>query len=362
MKKYIIPICAFSIVFLSLLTLYSAAYSDGPWQASSVFMRQLIWVALGWSAFFIFSRFHYRNLLSLAYPFYIVLILFLAAVLIIGGVRLGAQRWIKIWWFNFQPSEFVKIAVVLVLSQYFSRKEFGAINANASRLSFYRGLVLPFLIIALPFGLILKQPDLGTGLMILFIFLGMVYYSAVKMRYLIFILASGAAFSPIFWHFLKDYQRDRLLVFMNPNSDPLGAGYTVIQSKIAIGAGGFFGKGWLSGTQGQLNFLPEAHTDFIFGVFSEETGFIGAVLLIGLYYIMIQRVITISERANDEFGRLVSFGIGLMLAVQVYVNISMTLGFSPVVGLPLPLMSYGGSSMLATLICLGILYNIDNAK
>ena len=170
MKKYIIPICAFSIVFLSLLTLYSAAYSDGPWQASSVFMRQLIWVALGWSAFFIFSRFHYRNLLSLAYPFYIVLILFLAAVLIIGGVRLGAQRWIKIWWFNFQPSEFVKIAVVLVLSQYFSRKEFGAINANASRLSFYRGLVLPFLIIALPFGLILKQPDLGTSLMILFIF------------------------------------------------------------------------------------------------------------------------------------------------------------------------------------------------
>jgi rod shape determining protein RodA len=172
----------------------------------------------------------------------------------------------------------------------------------------------------------------------------------------VFLLGTGL--SPVFWHFLKDYQKDRLLVFLSPNSDPLGAGYTIIQSIIAIGSGRLFGKGWLAGTQGQLNFLPEAHTDFIFGIFSEEFGLLGCVLLIGIYYTLIRNAFLASERTEDNFGRFFCFGVGLMLALQVYINISMTMGLSPVVGLPLPLMSYGGSSMLVTFIGLGIVQNI----
>lgn len=346
------------IVFLSLLTLYSAVYPKSPFDPNSVFFRQLIWVMLGWTAFIILSRTHYRKLLYGIYPFYGVVILALVLVLSVGGIRLGAQRWIKIWWFNLQPSEFAKISIILVLSHYFSRKALNDIRLNVGSLSFLRGIVFPFLIIGIPFGLILKQPDLGTALLLVFIFLGMAYFSGVKVRYILLILGAGILLSPLFWHFLRDYQKDRILVFLNPNSDPLGAGYTIIQSKIAIGSGRFLGKGWLSGTQGQLNFLPESHTDFIFGIFSEETGFIGSFFLLGLYYVLILEAFHIAEKTSDNFGKLFSFGIGLMLAVQVYINVSMTLGISPVVGVPLPLMSYGGSNMLVNFVCLGILQNI----
>lgn len=357
-RNYIIPISAFVIVCLSLFTLYSAVYPKNTFDGNSVFLRQLIWVILGWLAFLFFSRIPYRSLLNFIYPFYLLATFSLILVLAIGAMRLGAQRWIKIWWFNFQPSEFAKIAIILVLSRYFSRKGLDEIRLNVGNLSFCRGIVFPFLIIALPFGLILKQPDLGTALLLLFIFLGMAYFSGVKLRYIISVLCLGLALSPVFWHFLRDYQKDRILVFLNPNSDPLGAGYTVIQSKIAIGSGRFLGKGWLSGTQGQLNFLPESHTDFIFGIFSEETGFLGCLFLLALYYFIVRSAFSISERSGDNFGKLFSFGIGLMLSIQVYINISMTLGISPVVGVPLPLMSYGGSSMLVNFVCLGILQNI----
>ena len=359
LKDYFIPISVFVITSLSLLTLYSAVYSKGPFEEGSVFIRQLMWISLGWLAYFIFSRFYYRRLINFIYLFYSVVIFFLMLVLIIGMMRLGAQRWIKLWWFNFQPSEFAKLAVILVLSHYFSRKSLADIRLDVRRLSFLKGIVWPFLLIAVPFGLILKQPDLGTALVLLFIFLSMAYFSGVKIRYIILILAIAAFISPVFWHFLKDYQKDRLLVFLNPNFDPLGAGYTIIQSKIAIGSGRFFGKGWLAGTQGQLNFLPEAHTDFIFGIFCEETGLAGALLLIGIYYLLFRQAFAISGRSDDYFGKFLAFGIGLMFAGQVYINISMTQGLSPVVGLPLPLMSYGGSSMLVSFVSLGILQNIN---
>ena len=358
-RAHAIAIAVFVIVSLSLLMLYSEIYPKHAFDTSSVFFRQLVWAVLGWIVFIIFSRIPFRGLLAVIYPFYVVIIVLLSFVLAAGAARLGAQRWIKIWWFNFQPSEFAKIAIILVLSHYYSRKAVNQIRLNIGSLSFLRGIVYPFLIILVPFGLIVKQPDLGTALLLMFIFLGMAYYSGVKMRYILLILVVGSALSPFLWHCLRDYQKDRILVFLNPNSDPLGAGYTIIQSKIAIGSGRIFGKGWLSGTQGQLNFLPESHTDFIFGIFSEETGFLGSLFLLGLYGVLIFESFRIAQKANDNFGKLFAFGIGLMLAIQVYINISMTLGISPVVGVPLPLMSYGGSNMLVNFLCLGIVQNIN---
>ena len=359
LKDYLIPIIALLITSLSLLTLYSAVYIKGPFREGSVFIRQLSWILLGWFAYFIFSRLSYRRLINFIYPFYFLVIFFLLLVLVIGMMRLGAQRWIKLWWFNFQPSEFAKLAVILVLSHYFSQKSLADIRLDVGKFSFGKGIIYPFLLMLIPFGLILKQPDLGTALILLFVFLSMAYFSGVKMRYIALLLAAGAFISPLFWHFLKNYQKDRLMVFLNPNFDPLGAGYTIIQSKIAIGSGRLFGKGWLAGTQGQLNFLPESHTDFIFGIFGEETGFAGALLLLGLYYLLFRQAFAISARTDDNFGKFLAFATGLMFAMQVYINISMTQGLSPVVGLPLPLMSYGGSSMLVSFVFLGILQNIN---
>ncbi len=360
MRTYVIPIAALIIVCLSLFTLYSATYGRGPLEQGSVFIRQLTWIVLGWLVFFIFSRISYRKLLNFIYPFYIVVTFLLLLVLVVGAARLGAQRWIKIWWFNLQPSEFAKIAVVLVLSHYFSRKGIEDISLNTYRLSFYRGLCVPFFIIIIPFALIFKQPDLGTALIVMFILLGMAYFSGVKARYVVGVIGSAILLSPVLWHFLKGYQKDRLMVFLNPNSDPLGAGYTIIQSKIAIGSGRLFGKGWLAGTQGQLNFLPEAHTDFIFGIFGEETGFLGCAILLFLYYLIIRKAFEIASSVDDNFGKLLAFGIASMLGMQVYINVSMTMGISPVVGVPLPLMSYGGSSIILSFMSLGILYNIEN--
>lgn len=190
----------------------------------------------------------------------------------------------------------------------------------------------------------------------------MVYLSGVKLRYILGFLLLCLLLLPILWHFLRDYQKDRLMVFLNPNIDPLGAGYTVIQSKIAIGSGGLFGKGWLGGTQSQLHFLPESHTDFIFATFAEEWGFCGVAILLFLIYFLIHEGIIIANRASDNFAKLLAWGICLMLGIQVFINVAMNMGLAPIVGIPLPLMSYGGSSMLVTFIALGILVNIDKYK
>jgi rod shape determining protein RodA len=277
-------------------------------------------------------------------------------------VRLGAQRWFKIVWFNFQPSEIAKLIMIIFLARYFSRKSIADVSLLASKFGLLRALVLPFLFVAIPMGLIVKQPDLGSSSMILFIFITMLYLSGVRARYIVIFLLITIVSFPILWQFLRDYQKERLLVFLNPNIDPLGAGYTVIQSKIAIGSGGLFGKGWLRGSQSQLHFLPESHTDFIFATFAEEWGLLGSAILLFLYYLLIRQGIQIALRTQDYFGRLLALGISLMLGIQVFVNIAMTLGLAPVVGLPLPLMSYGGSSIFVTLLSLGILANIDKTR
>jgi len=219
-------------------------------------------------------------------------------------------------------------------------------------------LIVPCIIIGIPFVLVLLQPDLGTALLLIPIFLAMLVVSGASGKYVIGMIAAGILAAPFFWHFLREYQRQRLMVFISPNIDPLGAGYTIIQSKIAIGSGGLVGKGWLNGTQNQLNFLPERHTDFIFSVVGEEFGFLGASALVLLFFVLVKKAFVIANQTSDMYGRCIATGIGVMLAMQVIINVGMTIGLMPVVGIPLPLVSYGGSSLLATMIAIGLLLNV----
>lgn len=353
-----ILLIALLIAFIGISSIYSSTYQ----KETSLWQQQVIWVILGIISFFILSNFNYRRLWDATYFLYAFALILLLAVFLSGAVRLGAQRWLKFAWFNFQPSELVKLIMVIVLARYFSRKSADEVSLLSAKFGIFRGLIIPFVFIVIPMGLIVEQPDLGSGAIIFFIFIVMFYLSGVKLRYVFIFLLIIALSLPLFWQILRDYQKERLLVFLNPNIDPLGAGYTLIQSKIAIGAGGFFGKGWLSGTQGQLYFLPESHTDFIFATFAEEWGFLGSSILLVLYYFLIREGFLIGQRTGDHFGRLLSWGISLMLGIQIFTNIAMTMGLMPVVGLPLPLMSYGGSSMVSTFISLGILVNIDKRR
>ncbi|MBI4972574.1 MAG: rod shape-determining protein RodA [Candidatus Omnitrophica bacterium] len=361
-SKFSILLVALLIAFLGILSIYSSTYQKEGQLWKAIYRRQMLWVILGILLFFLFSNFNYRRLWDATYFLYALAILLLVLVFILGIVRLGAQRWLRIAWFNFQPSEITKLIMIIFLSRYFSKKSVDNISPVASRLDIWKGLITPFIFTIVPIGFIIEQPDLGSAAIIFFMFIAMLYLGGIKVRYLLIFFGIIILFSPLFWYLLRGYQRERLMVFLNPSLDPLGAGYTVIQSKIAIGSGGLFGKGYLCGTQSSLRFLPESHTDFIFGTFAEERGFFGSCLLLFLYYFLISKGMAIAERANDEFGKLLSLGISLLLSTQTFINIAMNLGLAPVVGLPLPLMSYGGSSVLTTFIALGILANIDKRR
>jgi len=360
--KLLILAVALAITCLGVLSIYSSTYQKEGQLWKLIYQRQIFWIFLGVILYLFISKLNYRTLWDITYILYAIAVFFLLLVFILGIVRLGAQRWMRIGWFNFQPSELAKIIMVIFLARYFSAKSIDDVSLKVNRYGIIRAFIVPFLFVAIPVGLVIEQPDLGTGLIIMFIFIAMMYMGGVRLRYLLLILLAALISLPIIWQFLHDYQKARLTVFLNPNIDPLGAGYTVIQSKIAIGSGGFFGKGWLSGTQSQLYFLPEAHTDFIFATFAEEWGFFGTAVLLFLYYLLIRCGISIATSANDHFGRLLAFGITLMLGIQIFINIAMNLGLAPVVGVPLPLMSYGGSSIMVTFISLGILANIGKRR
>jgi rod shape determining protein RodA len=361
MKSTNLAILAVAILIstLGIMSIYSSTYEKESLTWQMTYQRQIFWAILGLALFMLMSNFPYHRLRDISYFLYAAALFLLFLVFLLGAVRLGAQRWLKFAWFNFQPSEVAKIVIVIFLARYFSRKSVDNISLLVNKTGMLDGVVLPFIFIAIPMGLIIEQPDLGSGTMILAVFAVMLYLTGVRLRQIILFLALIILLTPVAWHFLRDYQRDRLMVFLNPNIDPLGAGYTVIQSRIAIGSGGFLGKGWLSGTQSQLRFLPESHTDFIFATFAEEWGFLGCLLLLSAYYFLIVQGLRIGFKTKDNFGRLLAFGISAMLGIQVFINIAMNLGFAPVVGLPLPLMSYGGSSILMTFIALGILANIN---
>lgn len=263
---------------------------------------------------------------------------------------MGAQRWIQIGPISIQPSEFSKVIMIIALATL--------LESRIGHLSKWREVIPVALFVLVPFLLVAKQPDLGTGLVFLAIFLGMIFVAGISLKILGIVFGAFLAMLPIIWQFLHDYQKMRIMVFIDPNVDPLGSGYHIIQSKIAIGSGMLFGKGLFGGTQSQLNFLPENHTDFIFAVVGEEFGFIGAVFLLCLYLIVLWRGVKIARECKDAFGMLLASGITSMLAFHLLVNVGMTMGVMPVTGIPLPLMSYGVSSLLTNVTCLGLLMNI----
>ncbi|MFP4472353.1 MAG: rod shape-determining protein RodA [Candidatus Omnitrophota bacterium] len=351
------------IIGIGLAALYSAAF-DNIRVSQDVFYDQLIFALIGLVITFILSRTDYRITFDIAYIFYGIVVLMLVAVLVAGRHALGATRWLSIAGISFQPSEIAKLAVILALARYLSSCKPAL---TFSWHDFWGGvlwqdMLVPFLITAVPMLLIFKQPDLGTALLFIGIFVAVLYASELDVRYVLSFLGLCLLMVPFGWQILKPYQKDRLLVFLNPNIDPLGAGYTIIQSKIAIGSGQVIGKGWLSGTQNQLNFLPERHTDFIFSVIGEEWGVVGTLLVLFCYAVLIFAGLKVAEQVKDRYGTLLAVGIISILTLQVVINIGMVLGLCPVVGLTLPLISYGRSSFLIFMIMMGLLLNLSKRR
>lgn len=338
---------------MGLGILYSAvtAGEANPQQAYCV--KQMIWLGGGFAIMLFSLLFHYKVLEQWAPGIYIGSILLLVCVLLFGKYVAGSRRWLVMGPFTLQPSELVKITVIIVMARHYSR------YATVGGLSF-RDLIRPGLLVLLPFGLIAKQPDLGTGMVSVLIAASMTVFVKIERRTFA-CMAAGAALSiPLAWSFfLKGYQKLRVLTFLNPDRDPLGAGYHIIQSKIAIGSGMLTGKGFLKGTQNALSFLPEQHTDFILSVLAEEFGFAGSAFLLLVYLVFIVWGLNIAYRCREPFGTLLSYGVTAMIAWQVFINMGMVMGLMPVVGMPLPLISYGGSSVLTTMIGIGILMNVS---
>lgn len=320
----------------------------------SFYMKQALWIALGFGMFFITYWVDYRKVAGLAPVFYITAVVLLALVLVIGKVRLGAQRWISIGGFILQPSEITKVFIILVLARMLS-----SLQQYRDK---FRFVLIPLAVMALPLGLIVVQPDLGTTMVCVPVVLTMLYLAGARLKHLILLLLVGMLSMPFLWHKLHDYQKNRILIFLNPNLDPLGAGYTAIQSKIAVGSGGFSGKGWCKGSQTQLNFIPEKHTDFIFSVVAEERGFIGGIVVIAFYWLLILCAVNAAIQSNDTVGRLICGGVGALFFVQVMINIGMTVGVMPITGVPLPLISYGGSSFLTSMVAIGLVENVYSRR
>jgi rod shape determining protein RodA len=337
------------IFFAGLFFIYSASWREGQPLDQSLVTRQSLWMLVALGIMMISLKFHYRYILDGAWGLYAVTCALLVLVLF-APAKLGAHRWIDLGFFNLQPSELAKLSVIAALAVIMKDRGFG----QESRKDF----VFPVVVVGLPLILILKEPDLGTSLLFIPVFLAMLYISGFKMRWILSLLALMAAIAPFLYHKLEPYQQSRILTFLNPDRDPLGAGYTIIQSKIAIGSGGLWGKGFMSGSQTQLRFLPERHTDFILSVIGEEGGFIAAGLIVAAYALIIFKGYSIANHCANRFGKLLAVGITTLLATQAIVNISMTMGLLPVVGMPLFLVSYGGSSAIVSMFLIGILINI----
>jgi rod shape determining protein RodA len=350
-----------AIVGLGLVTIASATQvTSVPGEPNLGFVwKQLLGIALGTGTFLFFLFWRYEELTKYTRLVYVVNLGMLLAVLLVGHAAMGAQRWIQIGSFLFQPSEFAKLAVIIGLAAFLTERE--------GRLERFRDLLPVFAYVGLPTLLILAQPDLGTALVFVAITVGMLYIAGARPLVLgaVTLGGLGAVIAWIWAHLnygvwipLKDYQITRLTIFLDPWADFQGAGYHMIQSQIAIGAGGLWGRGLFSGSQNQLHFLPEQHTDFIFSVLAEEFGFVGVVVLLTLFFIVVYRGIRIAAQAKDQFGTLLAAGIVSMLTFHVLTNVGMAIGIMPVTGLPLPLFSYGVNSMIVTLAALGLLCNV----
>ncbi len=339
------------IAGIGVVNLYSTT-SSWSTLGSPMYLKQVYWVGLGLVIALGVASFDYRHLAYLGFILYGLNMVLLLLVLVFGRVTMGATRWIHLGFVNLQPSEILKIVIIITLASYFSEK--GKLQGYT-----LRELIVPFLLLGAPIVLIMKQPDLGTALLILFIGSTVAFFAGIRGTTLgaLTVLGSGGAVGG--WFLLRDYQKERILTFLNPEQDPLGAGYHIIQSKIAVGSGGLFGKGFMKGTQSQLSFLPERHTDFAFSVFAEEWGFTGCMVLLLLYLLVILWGIYIARRAADSFGTFLAMGVVAMLFWHIIVNLGMVIGLLPVVGVPLPLFSYGGTNMITTMIGIGLLLNVS---
>jgi rod shape determining protein RodA len=339
------------IAFIGILNLYSISAS-GETAGTAFYLKQFSWLLIGFLIMVIVAFVEYRYYYDFAYLIHGATLFLLVVVMAFGMITSGAQRWIRIGSLSFQPSEFVKISLIIALAKFF--------ESPPSREGFtLKDLPVPFLLLVIPMSLILKQPDLGTAIILFLILLSILLFVKIRWSSLLILGLTGASILPLLWGFLKEYQKKRIYTFFDPNLDPLGSGYHIIQSKIAVGSGGIFGKGFMKGTQCKLGFLPEQQTDFIFSVLAEEWGLVGSLLVISLYLILILWGLRIAVTAKDRFGAILAFGVVAMLFWHVFINVGMVVGMMPVVGIPLPLLSYGGSFMVSTLMGVGLLLNVS---
>ncbi len=339
----------FILTAFGLMEIFSATYT---YNSFLYFKKQLIWWGISICGMIFFMCFNYQILKEYAYILYALTLILLVLVLIIGKKSMGAQRWLNLGFINFQPSELLKLTTIVIIAKYFDE-----IQENRSFTLIE--LLKPVIMVLIPVLLVIKQPDLGSGLLILFVAVSMFLFVGIKKSTFIKILIFSVIFIPFSWHFLKDYQKKRILTFIFPERDPLGAGYHIIQSKIAIGSGKIFGKGYLKGTQNKLAFLPEHHTDFIFSVIGEELGLIGCLLLIFVFFLFLVNGLNIAKNSKDSFGSLLVVGIMFLFFWQFFINIGMVIGLLPVVGIPLPFISYGGTSLFISYCLVGLVLNVN---
>lgn len=350
-KEWDLFLIVAGLCIIGLFALHSASCTPSGILDKDFASLQLIWILSSIVIIFFVIKYGYEQLIDKAYILYAINIILLILVFVIGKTRLGARRWISFGFFFLQPSELCKITFILALVKYVTSKHYKFYNIY--------GFIVPFIITIIPVILIIKQPDLGTAITLLPIFFIVLFTSGIKKRYLFAPIIAGVASSPFLWNMLREYQKNRILVFLNPNRDPLGAGYTVIQSKIAMGSGGFLGKGWMAGTQNQLNFLPERHTDFIFSVIGEEWGFWGAIVILTLFLLLFLKLLKIASTTSDRAGRLLVIAILTLLWFQAVVNVAMTIGLMPVVGLPLPFLTYGGSHLTTAMFLIALAKSVE---
>ena len=336
-----------SIIILgavSIVAMYSTDISDKDFYHS---FNHAIRFGVFFGMMIVLSFINIKYYFSLSIIFYFLVLILLIASTFFGTTVSGSQRWISLYFINLQPSELMKIAIIIFLARYYHRVQPDAVNT-------IKKFIIPFVILIVPILLVLSQPDLGTSVLIALSGIAVIWLAGINIKYIIYSFLALVISFPFVISILKPYQKLRILTFINPDRDPLGAGYQIIQSKIAVGSGGLAGKGYLKGTQGYLDFLPEKHTDFIFTLFSEEFGFVGSVILLFLYAFIIIRILIIGSNSRNYFGKFFCYGFAISIFFYISVNMLMVLGMLPIVGSPLPIMSYGGSSMLSVMIALGI--------
>lgn len=347
--SYVLLICILAVI--GVVMLYSAA--NGNWQPWA--FAQLMRFGLGFGVMMVLAFMDLKVFLRFSYLFYFAVLVLLFIVEVSGYVGMGAQRWINLGFMKLQPSELMKIALVMALARYFNSVTLQGIES-------IKGIIIPLIMVMVPVGLVLMQPDLGTALMLLFTAGAMFFVVGIQLWKFGLVIIGIVTSLPIAWQFLHNYQKNRVLTFLDPERDPLGAGYHIIQSKIALGSGGVFGKGFLNGTQSHLNFLPEKHTDFIFTMLSEEFGIIGAVFVILINFLIIAYSYVFALRTASYYGKLLAIGLTTSYFLYVIINIAMVLGLLPVVGVPLPLISYGGTVILSVMSSFGIILAINTNR